>query len=95
MSGITPYLRVEKWRLKPLLGDPAAMFWFQAILDYSKRFMPDRHGYIRIVRQTIQDDYGLSREQIKYLNRKLVDKKLIALDPINRGYKTPTGYKIL
>lgn len=88
-------MKVEKWRLEPLLGDPAAMFWFQILLDYSRRFKPDRHGYVRITRQTILDDYGLSREQIKYLNRKLVEKNLIELDPINHGYKTPTGYRIL
>jgi len=95
MGIIKPYLKIEKTRLTALSGDPAAMFWYSVLCDYSRRFKPDKHGYIRIVRQTVTDDYGLTREQIKYLNRKLVEKRMIALDPINRGFKTPTGYRIM
>jgi hypothetical protein len=93
--GIVRYLKVDKWRLDVLHGDPAAMFWYQALLDYSKRFKPDKLGYIRISRQTVMSDYGFSRTQIQHLNRKLCDAKLINIDMVRRGNRTPTGYRML
>lgn len=93
--GIKPYLKIDKHRLKPLLGDPAAMFWYQVLVDYSKRFKPDKLGFIRINKKTIMDDYGLNRDQIQYLNRKLCKVGVIRMDTERRGNRTPAGYRIL
>jgi hypothetical protein len=95
VMGIGLYLKIDKSALKKLRGDPAAMFWFGCLSDYSRRFRTDKFGYFRVSRKVVEDDYGLSRKQIQYLNLKLATMGVIEIDPVIRGGRIPTGYKIL
>lgn len=88
------YLKIDKRTLGRLSGDPASMLWYAALKDYARRFKPDREGYIRISPKVVEVDYGFNRDQIKYLNKKLRSVGLIEIDPVKRGRRIPTGYKI-
>ena len=85
---------IDKRTIGLLAGDPASMLWFAALKDYSKRFKPDKTGFIRISYKVVESDYGLDRRQIKYLNNKLVKARLIKIDTTIRGGRIPTGYII-
>jgi hypothetical protein len=71
------------------------MLWYGALLDYAKRFRADRHGFTRISRKVIFDDYGFERRLVQTLNAKLEAAGMIYLDKKHRGGRTPTGYKIV
>ncbi len=92
---ISPYLKLEKEKVNPLRGDPAAMFWYVALTEYSSRLSRDRNGYVRISKKIIEEDYGFSRDQVKYLDKKLIKSGVIITDKKKGGGRTPTGYKII
>ena len=88
------FLMIDKRTIGILAGDPASMLWFAALKDYSKRFKPDKTGFIRISFKIVESDYGLNKRQIRYLNDKLIAAKLIKTDTKIRGGRIPTGYII-
>lgn len=88
-------LRVKKDLVRFFDGDLALALWYTALIDYSKRFKRDKHGFSRISNQIIAKDLNLSRSQIRTLNNKLVAKGLIQVDDVSRGGRTFAGYKFL
>ena len=91
---VARYLRVDLGCLKSLRGDPAAMFWYEVLLDYSRTFKPDKHGYIRISKQVVYETYGFNVRQVRYLNEKLCKANLLKIDTAPRGKRTPIGYML-
>lgn len=92
--GFSPFLRIKIKDLEPLRGDPSAMFWYMALRRYCQYLPKDRYGFIRISRALVKRDYGMDRNRIQYLNRKLQDLGLLELDTKKRGRRIPTGYKL-
>lgn len=88
------FLRINKSQIVRFEGDLALVLWYSALKDYARRFKPDKHGFVRITSHLINEDYGLDKQKIRRLNRKLEKMNLIVIDNVTRGGRTPIGFKI-
>lgn len=88
------FLRVDKTQIAQFKGDLALAIWYSALKDYAQRFKPDKYGFIRISNRLIASDYGLDKQKIRRMNKRLEELNLIAVDNVARGGRIPTGIKI-
>lgn len=88
------YLKIEFRHLRKVRGDPALMLWYGALRDYARKFKPDKTGYIRLSKAVVDSDYGINRRQIQRMNGRLEELGLIEIDKLQRGGRTPMGYRI-
>ena len=88
------FLRVDKAQIAQFKGDLALAIWYSALRDYAQRFKPDKYGFIRISNRLIATDYGLDKQKIRRMNKRLEKLNLIVLDDIARGGRIPIGFRL-
>lgn len=89
------FLRVYKSQIVRFEGDLALALWYSALKDYTKRFKPDKHGFVRVSSEVFNNDWGYCRMKIWRLNKKLEEKGFITVDRVSRGGRSFIGFKIL
>jgi len=87
------FIQIDKDLLRKFDGDLRAIAWYGCLLDYSKRFRPDKYGFTRISRKVVADDYGIGKDAIYRMNLRLEVYGLIETDKIKRGNRCPIGFK--
>lgn len=89
------YVKVDKRDIKKFGSNLSLLMWYSKLKDYSRRFKPDKSGYIRIPPSYYTEDVLLDIRTIKRYNKQLEDKGLIKVDKIRRGGRTWSGFRIV
>lgn len=89
------YVKVDKRDIEKFGGNLSLLMWYSKLKDYSRRFKPDKSGYIRIPPSYYIEDAMVDIRTIKRYNRQLEDKGLIEVDKIRRGGRTWSGFRIV
>lgn len=89
------YVMVSKKDAHKVDNNPVLLLWYSKLKDYSKRFKPDKNGFIRIPPSYYEEDAMVDRRTVKRYNKKLEDKGLIEVDKIRRGGRTWSGFKLV
>ena len=76
-------------------NNPALLLWYSKLKDYSRRFKPDKSGFIRIPPSYYEEDAMVDRRTVKRYNKQLEDKGLIKVDKIRRGGRTWAGFRLV